>query len=222
METDESIRGHYRAGLAVNARNALAAIEAHKTFDNNDTKVFGNANWRAVYSTWFPQHTQADALKLSGIADKAKRGERKHYEARYMRNPLAAAAIIASGRRRRGTRCRRAHDPPLRLLEDPHVGVLLRGMRVLRVASQEMKHENIHIEKCAAVINPTPKSSRRFPGELHTSFFYVGGAGCCARVASPRPRCEAPLAYATGRFLRSATQAGHWPRGQPGQGLDSL
>jgi hypothetical protein len=95
METDESIRGHYRVGLAVNAKNALAAIEAHKTFDNNDTKVFGNADWRAVYSTWFPQHTQADALKLSGIADKAKRGERKHYETRYMRNPLAAAAIIA-------------------------------------------------------------------------------------------------------------------------------
>ncbi|MCY2995601.1 MAG: hypothetical protein NTY19_48290 [Planctomycetota bacterium] len=95
METEEAIRKHYRAGLAVNAQNALAAIAAHATFDNNDTKVFGNANWRAVYSTWFPQPTQADAAKLSEIADKAKRGDRKHYEARYMRNPLAAAAVVA-------------------------------------------------------------------------------------------------------------------------------
>lgn len=95
METDESLRTQYRAGLAINARQSLAAIEAHKAFDNNDTKVFGNANWRAVYSTWFPQPTQAEAQRLSGIADKSKRGERKHYEARYMRNSLAAAAIIA-------------------------------------------------------------------------------------------------------------------------------
>jgi len=95
METDESIQAQYRTGLAVNAKNALAAIEVHKAFDNNDTKVFGNANWRAVYATWFPQHTQAEAQTLSGIADKAKRGERKYYETRYMRNPLAAAAIIA-------------------------------------------------------------------------------------------------------------------------------
>ena len=95
METDESLRAQYRSGLAVNARNALASVEAHKEFDNNDTKVFGNANWRVVYTTWFPQHTQAEAQKLSEIADKSKRGERKHYEAKYMRNPLAAAVIVA-------------------------------------------------------------------------------------------------------------------------------
>ncbi len=95
METDESLRAQYHAGLAVNTKNALAAIEAHKTFDNNDTKVFGNANWRAVYATWYPQTTQAAAAKLSETGDKAKRGERKHYEAKYMRNPLAAAAIAA-------------------------------------------------------------------------------------------------------------------------------
>lgn len=95
METDESLRAQYGAGLAINVRNSLASIEAHKAFDNNDTKAFGNANWRAVYSTWFPQPTQAEAQRLSGIADKSKRGERKHYEARYMRNPLAAAAIVA-------------------------------------------------------------------------------------------------------------------------------
>lgn len=95
LETDEPVRAQYRAGLALNGKNSLAAIAAYMKFDNNDTKVFGQANWRAVYATWFPQPTQADALKLSGIADKTKQGERKHYEERYMRNPLAAAAIVA-------------------------------------------------------------------------------------------------------------------------------
>lgn len=95
METDATLLTHYRAGLAVNARNALPAISAHTSFENNDTKVFGNADWRAVYSTWFAQPTQADAEKLAKISDPAKRGERKGYESRWMRNPLAAAAIVA-------------------------------------------------------------------------------------------------------------------------------
>jgi len=95
METDENLQARYRAGLAVNAKNALPAIEAHASFDNNDTKVFGNADWRAVYTTWFPQPTQADAKRLSETGDKVKRGERKHYEARFMKNPLAGAAIVA-------------------------------------------------------------------------------------------------------------------------------
>jgi hypothetical protein len=95
METDESLRASYRAGLDVNARNALLAIKACASFDNNDTKVFGNANWRALYPTWFPQPTQADAKKLSEIADNTKRGERKNYESRFMKNPLAGAAIVA-------------------------------------------------------------------------------------------------------------------------------
>jgi len=95
METDETILASYRAGLVVNARNALLAIKAHESFDNNDTKVFGSADWRAVYSTWFPQPTQADAKKLSEIADNTKLGERKGYESRFMRNPLAGAAIVA-------------------------------------------------------------------------------------------------------------------------------
>lgn len=95
METDPALRARYRAGLAVNAKNALPAVGMHTSFDNDDTKVFGNANWRLVYSTWFPQRTQADAERLSKIADNAQRGERKGYESRWMRNPLAAAAIVA-------------------------------------------------------------------------------------------------------------------------------
>lgn len=95
METDESLRSQYRIGLAVNAKNALATIGAHKQFDNKDAKVFGEANWREVFVPWQPQKTQADAEKQSRIADKTKRGERKHYECKYMRNPLAGAAVIA-------------------------------------------------------------------------------------------------------------------------------
>ncbi len=95
METDEAIRSQYRVGLVINATNALNSIVAFKEFDNADTKVFGHANWRAVYTTWFPQKTQADAAKLSEAEDKVKGGQRKNYEGRYMRNPLAAAAIIA-------------------------------------------------------------------------------------------------------------------------------
>lgn len=95
MEKDETLNSLYRTGLTVNATNALPALKGHTTFDNNDTKIFGNANWRAVYSTWFPQPTQEDAARLAKIADKSKRGERKDYEARYMKNPLAAAAIVS-------------------------------------------------------------------------------------------------------------------------------
>lgn len=95
METDEALRATYRTGLAVNATNALPAIQGYATFDNSDKKIFGNANWRALYSTWFPQPTQEDAARLAKIADNSKRGQRKDYESRYMKNPLAAAAIVA-------------------------------------------------------------------------------------------------------------------------------
>ena len=95
METDEAIKAQYRTGLDLNSKNALPSIAAHREFDNNDTKVFGNADWRAVYNTWFPQATQEDAKKLSETGDKTKRGERKYYESRLMKNPLAAAAIVA-------------------------------------------------------------------------------------------------------------------------------
>lgn len=95
MEKDEALLAKYRAGLAVNAKNALPALKGYQQFDNADTKVFGNANWREVYSTWRPQPTQEEARKVSEIFDKAKRGERKHYEARWMKNPLAGAAMVA-------------------------------------------------------------------------------------------------------------------------------
>ena len=95
LEPDEAIREKYRIGLDLNAAASLKSVEACQTFDNADTKVFGDADWRGVYSTWFPQPTQAEAQRLSGIYDKTKRGTRKHYESSFMRNPLAAAAIVA-------------------------------------------------------------------------------------------------------------------------------
>jgi hypothetical protein len=95
MEPDETRRAQYRRGLDHNATESLKAVEVCRAFDNADTKVFGDADWRAVYSTWFPQPTQAEAQRVAGIYDKTKRGTRKEYESRQMRNPLAAAAIVA-------------------------------------------------------------------------------------------------------------------------------
>ena len=94
-EADKDARAQYRAGLAVNARGALAVIDAYKSFDNSDTKVFGHARWREAYPAWFPQKTQADAERLAATGDRKILGDRKHYEASRMRNPLAAAALIA-------------------------------------------------------------------------------------------------------------------------------
>ena len=95
METDDKLRAHYRTGLALNAGHALISMQAYKSFDNTDTQVFGNADWRAVFTTWYPQPTQAEAAKLSETGDRSKRGTRKYYEQRFMQNPLAAAAIVA-------------------------------------------------------------------------------------------------------------------------------
>jgi hypothetical protein len=93
-ETDEDARAQYRAGLAINARGALAVIGAYKSFDNNDTKIFGHARWREGYPAWFPQKTQADAERMASMGDRTILGNRKGYEASRMRNPLAAAALI--------------------------------------------------------------------------------------------------------------------------------
>ena len=95
MEKDGAVLKLYRAGLALNASSALASIGAFRQFDNADTKVFGHAKWRDGYPEWFPQKTQDDALRLSKTGDKAKLGSRKGYESRFMRNPLAAAAVVA-------------------------------------------------------------------------------------------------------------------------------
>jgi hypothetical protein len=95
IEKDAAVGAAYRQGLAVNARYALPALEAHVQFDNADQGFFGTADWRAANPTWFPQPTQAEAERLAKIVDYKKRGPRKIYESSLMRNPLAAAAIVA-------------------------------------------------------------------------------------------------------------------------------
>ena len=96
MESDKELASHYSTGLAVNAADAMAVMDAVQRSDNNDDKKFGNADWRAVYSpAWFPQKTQADAEKLSKMGDETKMGDRKAYESLYMRNPLAGAVLLA-------------------------------------------------------------------------------------------------------------------------------
>jgi hypothetical protein len=95
MESVPSVKAQYRKGLENNVKYCLSSVEGYKLFDNNDTKIFGHAKWREAYPTWFQQHTQAEAQRLSSLGNKEKMGERKGYEARWMRNPLAGAAIAA-------------------------------------------------------------------------------------------------------------------------------
>jgi hypothetical protein len=95
VEEDDATKVAYRKGLEVNAQFARAAVATHAEFDNADQKAFGSADWRHVFTTWFPQPTQAEAARLAAIVDYKKRGPRKNYEASWMRNPLAAAAVVA-------------------------------------------------------------------------------------------------------------------------------
>jgi hypothetical protein len=95
MESEPSVLAGYVKGLENNVKYCLTSVEGYKLFDNSDTKIFGHAKWREAYPTWFPQTTQAEAQRLSSLGNKEKMGERKGYEARWMRNPLAGAAIAA-------------------------------------------------------------------------------------------------------------------------------
>ena len=97
MESVSENQRYFRTGLALNAQNAAAAISGFRSFDNSDTKYFGNADWRKSYPDWFPQPTQAEAARLALMGDKAAQGERRGYERAFVRNPLAACAIAALG-----------------------------------------------------------------------------------------------------------------------------
>ena len=95
MENDPSVVAGYRKGLENNVDYCLTSVKGYKLFDNNDTKVFGHAKWREAYPTRFPQPTQAEAQRLSSLGNKEKMDERKNYETRWMRNPMAGATIAA-------------------------------------------------------------------------------------------------------------------------------
>ncbi len=95
MEDDPSLRKSYLDSLALNARNALLAIPSHEKFDNGNSLVFGEAHWRDVFTSWFPQKTQEDARRLSERDRYKPVCKRKDYEHAYACQPLAAAAIAA-------------------------------------------------------------------------------------------------------------------------------
>ena len=97
LETDEAVRARYLAGVAADVTHALPAVGVHRAFDNRDARAFGHVRWRTAFPDWVPQKTQADAERLTEVGDKRSNGPRKSYEARLMRNPLAAAAIVALG-----------------------------------------------------------------------------------------------------------------------------
>lgn len=101
-DEDERARSRYREGLEINARGALAVIDGYKLFDNADAKTFGHAKWREGYPDWTPQKTQTEAEQVASKGDWAKLGQRKHYEVKHMRNPLAAAALVALAGYREG------------------------------------------------------------------------------------------------------------------------
>jgi hypothetical protein len=134
MDTDKAHLRHYRAGLAVNAKNALTAIDAYKSFDNNDEKVFGNANWREGYPTWFPQKTQTDALKQAKTGDREKLGGRKGLRESLHAEPACGCGDPRLVRRVLRPRSGRTGSPALRLHQDQHGRVLLRRMRLLRAS----------------------------------------------------------------------------------------
>jgi hypothetical protein len=94
-ETNAERRAEYGTGLSINAKVAAGAIDGYSKFDNEDQQVFGHADWRKGYPNWVAQETQAAAEELAKKGDKAQLGTRKGYEVRFMRNPLAAAAIVA-------------------------------------------------------------------------------------------------------------------------------
>jgi len=95
MEEDPKISAQYKLGIELDAIKAFSSVHKFHEFNNHDTKVFGHSKWREGYNVWFKQTTQKEAEKLAKTGDKAILGERKSYEARYVKHPLAAATILA-------------------------------------------------------------------------------------------------------------------------------
>ncbi|WP_215946676.1 hypothetical protein [Arenibacter algicola] len=95
MEKEDSIRSLYLKGIMNNKDFAMEYANEFSKFDNNDTKKYGNSDWRASYSEWYPQFTVDEAISISRLKNDEITGHRKGYERTYMTNPLAAASIIA-------------------------------------------------------------------------------------------------------------------------------
>lgn len=94
-ETDAALKAHFQTGLKRNRDFVMKFAQRYTEFNNHDEKVFGNADWRACYTDWYPQFTIEEAIAVSKLKNDAKIGKRKGYERELMTTPLAAASIMA-------------------------------------------------------------------------------------------------------------------------------
>lgn len=95
LEKEASIKAKYKEGIKKNREFVLEVAKGYTKFDNKDSTIFGNTDWRACYTEWFPQFTIVEAIAVSKLRNDAKAGLRKNYERDYMTTPLAAASILA-------------------------------------------------------------------------------------------------------------------------------
>ncbi len=105
LETDPSIRKAYHLGLTQNAAFAAEALKDCRNFSNEDVLPFRVSNWRTAFSKWQPQPTQKEAQvfaekqlhDLDQIDFDEGKNPRRWSEQHLMRQPLAAAWIVALG-----------------------------------------------------------------------------------------------------------------------------
>lgn len=99
LETNETLRAQYKAGLNRCAEDAFPGMLQYRLFSNSDEKFFGN-NWRDGYPNWTKQNDLSEVMKVAmRRGDPKILGPRKGYERRYMTNPLACAAIVSLAER---------------------------------------------------------------------------------------------------------------------------
>jgi hypothetical protein len=94
-ETDAILKKHFQTGIKRNRDFVIKFAQRYSEFNNHDEKIFGNTNWRACYTDWYPQFTIEEAIAVSKLKNDEKIGKRKGYERELMTTPLAAASIIA-------------------------------------------------------------------------------------------------------------------------------
>ncbi len=95
LEKDAAVKNHFLTGVKRNRELALEFAKEYSSFENSDTKTFGNTNWRLCYPDWYPQFTIKEAIHVSTLRNNEIVGRRKAYEKQFMTTPLAAAATIA-------------------------------------------------------------------------------------------------------------------------------
>ena len=96
VEMDEEAAPSFRQGLETNAAGAAPFIGKFRDYDNDNSLPF-DIRWRALLTTWRPQHEIADAVKLATEQYRVwnRQSPRRVAEADAMRDPLFAAWIVA-------------------------------------------------------------------------------------------------------------------------------